>query len=306
MDRQQSAQHRRGRQVLELDVDADFAKTIALTLVEGEGEDEAVALRGQFGHRGEHAKIGISFGQIEFAQKFAIIGHPVGVVTVVGRQKPVPAALLGRDHAAQLALAEILVADEIYAANAGELAFVDLEDEIDPIFRELDDLGFHRRAEPAMPAVKIEDALDVALHPGARIDNARAQLDLGIELLVVELVVSLKGDAVDDRVLDDLDDERVADPAQPDIGKQSGREQRFQRRIHLLVVPRVARLELEIRADGFGFDPLRPDDPNVADSAPTHGRDRRSRYSAGERRGARACGRRTATRLRRRAARPIS
>src|SRR5271169_2321273 len=156
-----------------------------------------------------------------------------------------------------------------------------------------------------MPAVKIEDALDVALHPGARINDARAQLDLGIELLVVEFVVSLKGDTVDDRVLDHLDDERVADPAQPDIGKQSSREQRFQRRIYLLVVPRVARLELEIRADGFGFDPLRPDDPNVADSASTHGRDRRSRYSAGERHGARACGRRTATRLRRSTAGPI-
>ena len=157
-------------------------------------------------------KIGISLGQIEFAQQVAVIGQPVGIVAVVGRQKPIPAALLGRDHAAQLAVAELLVADEIYAADAGEFAFVDLEDEIDSIFRELDDFGLDRRAEPAMPAIKVEDAFDVVLYPGAGIDDARAQLDLGVELLVVELMVSLEGDAVDDRVFDHLDDEACCRP----------------------------------------------------------------------------------------------
>src|SRR5262245_64117259 len=117
-----------------------------------------------------------------------------------------------------------MVTDEIDAAHPGELALVDLEDEIDPVFGELDDLRLDRRSKPAVPAIEIEDALDIILHAGARIDDARPQLDLGRKILLVDLAVSFKSDAIDDRVLDDPDDEGIADPGQIDVSKKSGRE----------------------------------------------------------------------------------
>ena len=139
--------------------DPDLAEAIALAFVDREGDDKTVALRRQLGHRRQHAEIGIALGQIELAQQLAVIGHPIGVVAVVGRQEAIPAAFLGRDHAAQLAFAESLVADEIDAADAGKLALVDLEDEIDAVLRKLDDLGLDRRPKPAVPAVEVENPL---------------------------------------------------------------------------------------------------------------------------------------------------
>ncbi len=282
MDGQQR-QHRGGRQVLQLDVDPDLAETIALAFVEGEGDDEPVALGGQLGDRRQQPKIGISLGQVKPAQQVPVIGQPVGIIAVVGRQKPIPPALGGRDHPAQLAVAELLVADKIYAPDAGKFAFIDLEDEINSIFRQLDDFGLDRGPEPPMPAIKVEDAFDVILYSGAGVDDARAQLDLGGELLVVELMVSLEGDAVDDRVFDHLDDQAVADPGQTDVGKKAGREQRLERGVYLVGVPRVSRLDLQIRAHGFGLDPLGAFDPNIADRTAAHARN----CGAGHRRGAR-------------------
>jgi len=68
-----------------------------------------------------------------------------------------------------------------------------------------------------VPAVEFEDAADIVLDAGAGIDDTRAKLDLGIEVLVGELRVSLEGDAIDDRVLDYPDDKGIADPAKIDI-----------------------------------------------------------------------------------------
>ncbi len=122
---------------------------------------------------------------------------------------------------------------------------------------------------------------DVGLHPRAGVDDTRALLDFGVEFLVVELVVSFKGDAVDDRVFDDLDDEHVADPAQIDVGEQTGRKQRLQGRVEFFRIPRVAGLDLQVGADGVGLDPLRADDLNGGDDTAAHrrygGRRRRPR-----------------------------
>jgi hypothetical protein len=104
----------------------------------------------------------------------------------------------------------LVVADEADAAHPGRRPFVDLEDDVDAILLERDDLGFDGGGEAAVAPVEIKDALDVALHLGARIDDARLQLHFLLQRIVAELVIALEGDAVDDRILDDPDDERVA------------------------------------------------------------------------------------------------
>src|SRR5215813_8516705 len=162
-----------------------------------------------------------------------------------------------------------MVADKIYAAHPGELTLVDLEYEINPVFCELDDFRPDSRSEPAVPAIEIEDALDVILNTGARIDDAWPQLNLGCQILLVDLAVSLKRDAIDDGILDDLHDERIADPAQIDVRKKPGREERLQRSVHKLIVPGVARLDQQIRANCFRFDPLDAFYSDISDCATT-------------------------------------
>ncbi len=169
-----------------------------------------------------------------------------------------------------------MVADEVDAADASILALVDLEHEIDPIFGELNDLGLDGRSEPAMPTIQIENARDIVLHSGSGVHDARTQLDLGREVLLVDLVVTLEGDPIDDRILDHPDDQGVPDSAKIHISKKPGGEQRLQRLVHQFIVPSVARLNQQIRANGLGLDPLRTLDPNIADRPAAHLGERRT------------------------------
>src|SRR5215472_4769891 len=169
-----------------------------------------------------------------------------------------------------------MVANEINAAYAGKLALVDLEDEIDTVLRKLNDLWFDGCSEPSVPTIKVEDPFDIVLDSRPSVDDARPQLDLGIEILVVELLIALKGNAIDDRVLDYFDDQSIADAAQIDIGKQAGRKQRLERLVHTFIVPRVAGLDQQIGANRFRFDPLHPLNADIADRPPAHLRHGRS------------------------------
>ena len=103
-----------------------------------------------------------------------------------------------------------VVADEVDLLDAGLVAFVDLEDEIDAVVRQLDDLRIDRDVEAAAAAIDFDDALHVGLHRRPRQRAARLRLHFGLELLVLDLLVALEGDAVDDRVLDHGDDEAAA------------------------------------------------------------------------------------------------
>ena len=48
----------------------------------------------------------------------------------------------GRDHVGQAAVAEGVVADEIDGGDLGAAAFVDLEDDVDAVFAEIDRSGW--------------------------------------------------------------------------------------------------------------------------------------------------------------------
>ena len=149
----QKRQHRFGGQVLELDVDVDFAEAVPLAFVEGESNDEAVAVGCQFGNRRDHSEIGISLGQVKPAQQLSVVRQSIRVIGIVAAQETIPSAFLRLKDAAQLAVGILVVADEIDAAHPGEFALVDLEDEIDPVFRELDELRLDGCTKPAVPTI---------------------------------------------------------------------------------------------------------------------------------------------------------
>ena len=95
-------------------------------------------------------------------------------------RKPSSAAGLARVHLlAQAVVVELLVADDVDAADLGKVAFVDLEHDVDAVLVELDDLGLDARREAALPAIQLEDPLDVGAGRGAGEDLARRKLDLG-------------------------------------------------------------------------------------------------------------------------------
>src|SRR6516225_9255644 len=191
-------------------------------------------------------------------------------ISVFSRKKAIPTGFLCLNNSPQFAIGILMISDEINAAYSCKLSFVDLEYEIDSVFRELDYLGFHGCPKPSAPTVEIEDAFDIVLDPSARVNHAGAQLYFGAEVFLVELVVALKRYAVDDRIFDDFDDQSVADQAEVDIGEQPGGKQRFQRTVDAFLVPGITRLDLQIRANRLGFDALYPFNPNIGDCPTAH------------------------------------
>ena len=149
----QKRQHRFGRQILDLDIDVDFAEAIALAFVQRESNDEPIAVGCQFGNRRDHSEIGIPLGQVKPAQQLPVVGQSIGVIAVIAAQETIPSAFLGLNKAAQFAVAILVVADEIDAAHPGELALVDLEDQIDPVLRELNELRLDGCTKPAVAPI---------------------------------------------------------------------------------------------------------------------------------------------------------
>src|SRR6185312_5360936 len=253
--------------VLEGAVERDLAEMIARPLVERVGDEESVLRRRQFRDRQDHAKLGVALAQIEFAQQLAVVRDAVGIVIVVGRQDPPPARFLGLQDAAQLAGAEMGVADEIDAAHFGDGPFVDLEHQIDAVLRQADDLGIDRGGEAAAAAIQLDDAPHVALHLGAGEDLARLFLNFLIQRVVGQFAIALEHHAVDDRILHHLYHERVALAAQPHVSEEAGVEKGLERAVDAVGVERIARLHRHVGFDGFGFDAFGALDADFGDRA---------------------------------------
>ena len=105
----------------------------------------------------------------------------------------------------------------------------------------------------AAAAIDGQDALDVGLHARAGEDLARLGLHLVAQLVVLDLAVTLEGDAIDDRVLGHLHDQGRALHVDHDVREQAGREQRLQRAVGRRRIVGLAFLELKIGADRLGF-----------------------------------------------------
>ena len=102
---------------------------------------------------------------------------------------------------------------------------MDFEDEIDPVFGQLNDFRIHCRGKPARPAIHIKQAADISLNFGSRIDDPGPEANLGTQRLIINLAVTFKCNSVDDRVLDHLHDKRITFATQRDVGEQSGVEE---------------------------------------------------------------------------------
>src|SRR5262249_38929025 len=138
----------------------------------------------------------------------------------------------------------------------GLAALVDLEDKINAIVRQLDDLGLDADIEAAAAPIDLDEARHIGLHHGPRQRASLLRLDLGLELLVLDLLVALEGNAVDDGIFNDRQDEPAALHARMNVLKQAGGVQRLHALVDLERIEPPARTGTEIRADGVSLHPL--------------------------------------------------
>ena len=99
-----------------------------------------------------------------------------------------------------------------------------------------------------------------------------AKLQLRPELVVRQLAVALEGDAVDDWILDHLDNDVVAVAPNIHVLEQAGCEQRLKAAGYAVGVEGVAGLHQHIGAYGSSLDALVTLDLDVGDGTPWHRR----------------------------------
>ena len=83
-------------------------------------------------------------------------------------------------------------------------------------------------------------------------------MDLGLELLVLDLLVAFEGDAIDDRIFDDGDGQPSALHGGANILEQAGGKKRLHAFVDLEGVKLAVGSRAEIRADGVSLHPLVP------------------------------------------------
>src|SRR5437016_2811039 len=113
---------------------------ILLPLVDGESDDEALERRIIFAEGGNDAHVGEAVLEVEAAQQVAISLQPVGIVDIAALEEAQEVGLTGMDHVLETEIRIGPVADELDLGDPGLGAFIDLENEVHPAVRELDDL----------------------------------------------------------------------------------------------------------------------------------------------------------------------
>ena len=248
-------------------LDAHVAESVELTFLDRVGDEETRPVAVDLGVAGDHAHVGVAVLQVVLPQQLLIQAHTIRIVDVGALEEIEPARLGGRDDVAQLRVGKHAVADEIDLLDLRRRTFRDLEHQVDSVLVEFDQLRLHRRGEPALPAVDVEDALHVGQRLGAGVDRARLELHLVLQRRRIDLAVALEGDLRNDRILDDRDHHAGAVAIDSHVGEQAGLEQRLQRAVDFAGVVGVADRELQVGAHRLGLDPAIADHADIADDA---------------------------------------
>jgi hypothetical protein len=101
--------------------------------------------------------------EIKPPQQIAIGLEPVGVIDVGGLQETQKVACRRLDNFLQARTREVLVADKVDRLDARLGAFLDLENQIDPVIRQFDDFRIDRNVETTATMVDLDNSLNVGL-----------------------------------------------------------------------------------------------------------------------------------------------
>src|SRR5690606_24735121 len=119
-----------------------------------------------------------------------------------------PVGLAGLDNAREARSGERVVTDEVDGLHAGAVALDDVEDNIDAVVRKGRHDSVDLRTITAAARIVVFDSTYVALKPRIRQDAACLGLDDLDEDVCLNLLVALKDNRVDHRVLDNRHDQR--------------------------------------------------------------------------------------------------
>ena len=122
--------------------------------------------------------------------------------------------------------------------------------------RKLDDLGLDGGGKAAAPSVDLGQPLQVRLHPGPGVDRPRSELNLGLQLFVLDRLVTLEHHPVDDRVLEHADDQNVTLLPNGHVREQTGCEQALEGLVDRVAIECVSGSDREVRPHGIRLDAL--------------------------------------------------
>ena len=233
-----------------------IAKFVAIAFFHHIGDDEIPLVGRELGHGGDHAKIGIAFGQVELAQLLLVKGQPVRIIGVAGAEEAVEPRLLGDHLAAQLAVGKGFVADDVDLLDLGLGPFVDLEHNIDAVLVELHHFRLDAGGKATLALVELNDAGHVSADLRTREYLARGEPDFRIDLVFLDPLVALQQNPVDHRILDDLDNHRAVIVADADILEQFCFEQILQRLVSRFLGVGLADAQFHVGQNRRRFEAL--------------------------------------------------
>ena len=225
-----------------------------LTFFDLEGHQEALLLRIVFRQRGNDLHVRKTVLEIVAANQIAVGLDAVRVVDVIAAEKTQQIRFARLDHVAKAKGRIGLVADEFDRIDAGLVAFGNLEDQVDPIVRLLDDLWNHLHVVAAGVAINFRDSLRVGLNHRTRQRAARLGLNFRTELFVLDLLVALESHAADHRVFDHGHNKLATSLADFHILEQTGFDQSLEAVVYMSLVQRPAKPWLEVGTDGSRLD----------------------------------------------------
>ncbi len=249
------ARPQRGRvDVAHVRLDVDGAEAIRLAFLEREGDEESFLGGVELRHRRDDLGVGVAVLEIEPPQQIAVGFDPVRVVDVGALEEAENIGFAGLDYVAQLPRRIGAVADEADLADHRLLAVLDFEHQVHPVVRPLDDFRVDVHVVATAAPVDGDDPFYVGVDQCARERAARLRLDFAGELLVFHPLVAFEGDFVDDRCLDDRDDQPPLRLPDVHVGEQPGGVKGLERVVDFAGVEPLARNQVKIRAHGVGFD----------------------------------------------------
>ena len=195
-------------------------------------------------------------GEIEAAQEVEVAFDAVGIVDVVVEEEAQQIGLAALDLAFELVRGVGVVADEEDLPHRELVALRDLEHEIDALVPGADGFRIDAHREVAALAVKLDDALGIAVDHGARERPARFRLHRFLEVLVLDLLVALECHPLDRRIFDDLDQNAILVPGDGHVLEQPSGIKALERRIERRRIELSVGAGVKMRADHRSIDVL--------------------------------------------------
>ena len=255
----QASRHRLAVEVADLALHLHVAELVALSFLHHVSDDEVLLVRRQLGHGGNHAEIGIALRQVELPQLLLVVSHAIGIVAGAAAEYLGEAGLLRQHLALELAVGELLVADDVDRADLRLRPFGDLEHDIDAVLAELHHLRLDGRGEAALALVQLDDPGDVGADLGTGEYLPRGELDLLGDLVVLDALVAFEDDTVDHRIFGHRDDHVAVVVLDPRVGEQLGRGEILERLVSGNRRVGLTDAQVDIAEDRLRFEPLRAD-----------------------------------------------